>query len=118
MLTENQQEQVLNIIQQTWSDAIICSIEFGDLCGCFSEITLDPCYLDIEVKSNLLGQDYAVINNQRRLAEDNIVYWACNKLSWSGCEWCDYELRVDLRLIVNISRTMEIRRNHEIKKPL
>lgn len=79
-------------------DADIGKVHLMDECGCLSDVTLDPCHLDIEI-TTMLSFTY---ETQEKLNE-HIRDWAKEErdkgnLYWKGCCACCNYLDVDCRL--------------------
>lgn len=65
---------------------------FEDDCGCYSEFTTDPCRLYFGVNA-----DGATVKD-RESVERLIRAYAHANLTWSGCDCCDNELSIWVRI--------------------
>jgi hypothetical protein len=80
------------------------AIEFINSCGCYSEVTQEPCSLQIFLYAKLNEYSFNGIKQfgistkvEKKLNE--IVYnWAKKNLVWNGCECCENYLQIDIRL--------------------
>ena len=74
-------------------DAQIKRIHFRDECACLSDVTVDPCSLNIEITTTL-----PFTYEMQCKVNDAIHAWAYENLKWRGCSGCDNQLTVDSRL--------------------
>jgi hypothetical protein len=92
-LTKAQQSDLERIIGARFNKFKINEILFDDSCGCY-----ECCKLEIEIEA-ILSTDETTEWQQRSELEGEIERWATNNLVYAGCDCCDDELSVYLRLI-------------------
>lgn len=85
-------EQIQDIIMGSFPDAQLKRVAFKDKCECLSEVTTDPCYLDIDITTTITPT-YNLEN-----VVESIRDWANYNLKWEGCNCCEYELSVYLHV--------------------
>lgn len=110
-LSKAQEREILQIAQcylgksvvlagkRGWSDKD-WNTTFVDSCGCFSEYTTIPCSLTVFLEIDLsdgIEADGFEFRGLSSIVHD-IKNFAGRNLHWTGCENCENELDVDVRL--------------------
>jgi len=97
-LTKAQQSDLKRIIKAHFNKFKINELEFDDSCGCYSEYTTEPCKLEIEIEVSLPKEDDKQFEKRNQL-ENDIAKWASKTLEYTGCDCCEDNLWIYLRLV-------------------
>lgn len=94
---------ILTLLMPWLPGATVDELRFSDSCGCYSEYTQEPCFLDVTLKApRPVDESTAALGKQVSVWEGILSAWAQRSLQWTGCECCEgdgHVLQVNLRVI-------------------